>query len=206
MFVKDILIKNSYPNYIIKDLIRKSGNIEQGRTNKQIDISGNPQKYYSLSYIPKLTENKKLQEIIKDKQTIISHKANKTINSLFTRTKTKIDKNEQSNVVYEITCKGNNEEHCGQVYVGTTKRSLNTRISEHETDIKKKKLTTALAQHCMEKQHNADLINVKILDKERKENKRYTLESLRIQQRSTNAVNRKEDKDNINTNYMIAIF
>ncbi|XP_075163346.1 UDP-glucosyltransferase 2-like [Haematobia irritans] len=72
---------------------------------------------------------------------------------------------------------------------------------EHEGYIKKEKMKTALAQHCIENKHNADLQNVQIFHKERRENKRYTLESLRVQTKN----NRKEDKHNTNVNYSIVL-
>ena len=40
---------------------------------------------------------------------------------------------------------GSAEQQCGLIYIGTTKRSLETRIKEHEADIKKQKETTAVA-------------------------------------------------------------
>ena len=55
----------------------------------------------------------------------------------------KINK-KQNNVVYEIKYLGNNEQQCEKVYVGTTKRSLETRIKEHDTDISKAKKTNGI--------------------------------------------------------------
>lgn len=124
---------------------------------------------------------------------------------MFTKTKDKIDKLQQHNVVYEIGCKGKENESCDKVYIGTTKRALGTRSKEHQADITKKRLTTALAQHIHDKEHTADFDNIRILDKEKRTNTRYTLESLRIQQKMTTTMNTKEDKDNINTSYMYAI-
>lgn len=136
---------------------------------------------------------------------MIAHKSNQTMQEIFKRTKTKEDKQKQHNVVYEITCKGNEKEKCGKVYVGTTKRMLGVRIGEHQNDINKGLAKTALSQHTTESGHTADLTNVKILDRENKENKRYTLESLRIQQRIARSINTKEDKDNTKLQYSIAI-
>lgn len=79
------------------------------------------------------------------------------------------------NVVYEIGCKGNEREQSNKIYIGTTKRKLQTRINEHEADIEKGKESTALAQHIKESGHKAYFENVKILDKEKRLNKRYTL-------------------------------
>lgn len=206
--IRNILTKNNYPKHLINNLISTVSNNKNLRgniiENTSENTSGNT-KYFSLAYIPKLTENKKLREIITDEGVRLAHKPNKTINSLFTKTKTPIENKEQSNVVYEIQCNGNTDEGCTGVYVGTTKRSLGKRLDEHEADIRKQKQTTALAIHCFENNHTADLSNVKILDREKRTNKRYTIESLRIQQRNTSAINRREDMDNINANYILAI-
>ena len=53
--------------------------------------------------------------------------------------------------------------------------------------------------------HIDDYENAKIIDKERLERKRVTLESLRIQQRIQNTMNSKEDISNINFSYSITI-
>lgn len=198
--IREILLNNCYPIHIINNLIQKT---ILGKTTDKIDTSGNPKKFYCLSYIPKLTESKQIREIIHDKEVTLAYKANKTTQELFTKTKTKIEKEDLSSVVYQISCQGKTDEHCNKVYIGTTKRSLQTRIAEHETDIRKNKHTTALAQHCFEHGHNADLTNVKILDKERKENKRYILESLRIQQKMESAINIKDEYTN--TSYILAL-
>ena len=120
---------------------------------------------------------------------------------LFKSTKDKISKEQQCNVVYEIPCKGTNDEECDRIYIGTTKRSLQTRLSEHEADIKKNKNTTAIAQHMLEHGHKPDFDSTKILDIENKHNRRMTLESLRIRQKANKTMNTKEDIDKISANY-----
>lgn len=78
-------------------------------------------------------------------------------------------------------------------------------MGEHKNDIARQKETTALAQHMLHTGHSADFDQVKILDKENIERKRYTIESLRIQQKSAHTMNLKEDTDNINASYRVAI-
>lgn len=114
---------------------------------------------------------------------------------------------EQNDVVYQIACKGSEEggEACDMFYIGQTKRTLKTRVAEHEADVKKGKLTTGLAQHMNEKKHTADFTNVKILDFEKRKNKRLTLESLRIQQKGELSMNTKEDINDINLVYSLVI-
>lgn len=97
-------------------------------------------------------------------------------------------------MVYEIKCKGKQNEDCNKVYIGTTKRSLGTRLSEHDADIRKRKNNTALAQHVLTSGHTADLVNTKILDVEKRERIRYTLESLRIMQNRERTVNKKRTR------------
>lgn len=59
------------------------------------------------------------------------------------------------------------------VSVGTTKRTLVTRITEHEADIKKQKTNAAFAQHTLEMGRSADFAKTKILDRERKLVRRF---------------------------------
>ena len=162
-------------------------------------------KYCSIRYIPGLTNKHNLKEIINTNNIIPAYKPNKTLNAIFTNTKSKIDKLQQNNIVYDIKCLGNTEQQCGRIYIGTTKRSLETRIKEHEADIKKQRETTALAQHIIEHKHTADLSSVNILDKERKSSTRYMKESLRIQQKIEKTINSKEDTDNTNYIYSLAL-
>ncbi|XP_065354742.1 uncharacterized protein LOC135949190 [Calliphora vicina] len=206
--IKIILRENDFPNDLVDELIIKvknGSNDNSSRENDKEDTSGNA-KYYSIPFIPRLTENNKLREMIKDQQIIFAHKPNRTIDSLFTQTRTKIECREQGDVVYQIECDGGDSEVCGKVYIGTTKRNLGVRIDEHKADIKREERSTALSQHCIENGHRPNFERVKILDKEKRENGRYTLESLRIRQKSESAINTKEDKDNTNAIYTIAIF
>ena len=136
---------------------------------------------------------------------IPAYKANKTLNTIFTNTKSTINKLQQNNVVYEIKCLGNNEQQCEKVYIGTTKRSLETRIKEHETDISKEKESTGLSQHTKQYEHTAELHGVKILDKEKRSTTRYTIGSLRIQHKREYVMNNQEDFDNANFIYSLAL-
>ena len=124
---------------------------------------------------------------------------------MFIQKKDRIEKEQQHDVVYEITCKGNDREQCNRIYIGTTKRTLVTRVGEHKKDIAKNKQATALAQHSTELEYVPDFDNIRILDKEKKLSTRFTLESLRIQQKLTKTINTKEDVDNISSAYITAI-
>ena len=140
-----------------------------------------------------------MRDITRNEHIRFAHRANQTLSGLYTNTKDKVSKDEQSNVVYEISCS------CEGKYVGTTKRMLKTRINEHKLDIENKKNGTALAQHVLENKHKPNFDDVKILDKERRESIRLTLESLRIQQKGNLALNTKEDRDSTKSVYSVIL-
>lgn len=211
--LRTIFRDNDYPQNLIKNLIRTS--MTKNLTNNlHVDQkqSGNLDniKYYSTTYIPGLTDKKKIRKIVNDENAIFAYRSNTTLNEIFTNTKTKIDNKDKGGLVYQIKCLGGRDNtgrqtECKGVYIGQTKRSLAVRMTEHERDIKNKKTATAIAQHILDTNHTADFDNIKVLDIEKNHNRRLTLESLRIQEKGNNAINFKEDTDNINNCYTYVI-
>ncbi|GBP04595.1 hypothetical protein EVAR_91310_1 [Eumeta japonica] len=59
--------------------------------------------------------------------------------------------------VYRIPCGGNGAEECGEVYIGTTKNKLRTRLAGHKSDQKYRTTNlshkTALTAHCVRLNH-----------------------------------------------------
>ncbi|XP_067625777.1 uncharacterized protein [Eurosta solidaginis] len=204
--IKNILFKNSYPNTLIEKLIINTTQEMDHPNSSNGQTEANTNKtYIGVTYIPGLTSNQSLRRIMKKDNITFAHKPHNTLNRFFTKTKDKIDKGQQCNVVYKIQCNGNNNNACNKCYIGTTKRALRTRIHEHEMDAKNRKTNTALSQHLTDNGHTADFGNAKILDVERRCKRRMTLESLRIQQHMTNVMNFKEDIDNTNSAYTAII-
>lgn len=205
--IKTIFKNNDYPHHLIETLIAQK--LHPHNTNKPspktTEQSGNTKQYFSIPFIPNLTSTRQLKATITQDNTIFAHKSNKTLRQIFTNTKDRIDKQQQHDVVYKIECNGNDNEKCGQIYIGTTKRALGVRMSEHQADIKNRRMNTALSQHILENEHKANFDNVRVLDKERRTNTRYTIESLRIQQNLTKTMNTKEDKDKTNSIYTVVI-
>ncbi|XP_055909861.1 uncharacterized protein LOC129944452 [Eupeodes corollae] len=210
--IKTILKNNNYPFYVINNLFKKRTEKLKTKTNKNNNNHAKTtadnkeeKKFFSIPYVPNLTNNRNLHKIINKENISFSHKSNLTLKSIFTNTKSKIQKQQQHNVVYEIECNGKENEQCDLVYIGQTKRNLGIRLTEHEADIRKNKETTGLAQHITETGHSVNFEGVKILDKEKKLNTRLTLESLRIQQKIKRTMNTKEDTDNIKQSYAVAL-
>ena len=161
--IKTILYENNYPKNLTNTLIKKKLYKITKESETNVNEEKDKQKHFSIKYIAGLTN----KQITTNNNMIPAYKANKTLNTIFTNTKSTINKLQQNNVVYEIKCLGNNEQQCEKVYIGTTKRSLETRIKEHETDISKEKESTGLSQHTKQYGHTADLYGVRILDKEK---------------------------------------
>lgn len=203
--IQQILKENSFPNKLIEtlidDVIRRLKNICQ-RDNTD---DKEEKLFYSVQYIPGLTDKRNLKTTIDHKNICFAYKPNSTLSPIFTNVKAPIDKEQQNNVVYQIQCNGNDTENCELIYIGTTKRALGIRMGEHKTDIEKQKESTALVKHVINTGHRVDFSTVKIIDKENREKKRYTKESLHIQKNINRTVNLKEDTNNINTSYILAL-
>ena len=76
-------------------------------------------------------------------------------------------------VVYEVPCKD-----CDFVYVGQTKRDLNSQLKEHQRAIKQQKPeNSALCEHVILFDHVIDWANSRILKTESNFSKRLTAES-----------------------------
>lgn len=206
--IYEILSSNSFPRKIIQELIfqtNKHLEHQQKKPPKDNTDCNAEKHFYSVKYIPGLTDSKCINDTIKTENICFAYKPHTTLSTIFSKTKTPIPKQQRSNVVYEVKCKGSNEEDCNLIYIGMTRRTLETRISEHQTDIEKKRESTGLSQHIMKSCHTPDFANVRILDTEKIEKKRLTIESLRIQQNIKYTMNLKEDTNNINASYRVAI-
>lgn len=204
--IKNILLRNGYPSKTIDRLIattkfrQKSSEINTEHANR------NENKIFKgVAYVKGLTDTKTLRKNIQNKNVTFAHKPHSTLNKIFSKTKDEINKEQQHDIVYQINCNGKAGEPCSKLYIGTTKRALGVRIGEHKADARNNKSTTALAQHLTNSGHSADFDNTKILDIERRVRTRLTLEGLRIQEQIQDAMNFKEDVDNINCAYRTAI-
>ncbi|XP_055912316.1 uncharacterized protein LOC129946222 [Eupeodes corollae] len=157
--VTKILSDNGFPPAIIRGLILQ----QQCRRAKQQSEDNNKGYFKSIVYVPKLAESFK-QVVTKNIQDVrLAFKSNQTIRHLFTKLKTKIDRDKRTDVIYKINCKGKPDETCNLCYIGTTKQFLRQRLSNHKSDIKNNNLAkTALAAHSIDKGHSPDFDCVKL--------------------------------------------
>ena len=191
---------NDFPKTTIDDLIKRVRfkNIEKEKLD--------PKLYKSITYIPGLSERLKNSKIIDKEKYNIAFSIDNSTKHLFSNTKSKLEKEETSNVVYEIKCKGDETNVCSKVYVGTTGSKLKTRLSAHKSDQKARnkpiEQKTALAAHCTITGHSPDFENVNILDKHKIPTRRYFLEMCHIINLSMDKrINYKTDTHNLAQTY-----
>ncbi|KAI4476739.1 hypothetical protein M0804_013356 [Polistes exclamans] len=119
------------------------------------------------------------------------------INSIYTKLKDRVDKLEQSNLVYKIPCV------CDKCYIGQTKPKLKKRLEQHKNDCKpinaQKSNITALAEHHFSTEHKFKFDETNILDKEDNWYKRNISEMYHIT--NNNTVNYRTDTNNLNNIY-----
>jgi len=194
--ILEILVKNDYPRKMARKLIneyKKKDRIEENIEKPQYV-------YKTFTNSAGLSDTVKRSNIFDKNKIKLAIKSNRNVGHLFSNTKSKINDEEKSDLVYGIKCKGDGNNNCDMIYVGTTKTKLKTRISAHKSDQKNKNETqykTALAEHCLKQHHCADFDNVKILQQEQHYSRRLMLEMLHIiDVPSERRINYKADVDN----------
>ena len=86
-------------------------------------------------------------------------KSGRTLRSMLTKVKDTLPLGKQSNVVYRIPCS------CGQVYIGETKRRLETRLKEHRDACERGMMEkSAVAEHAWEHHHPIHWEETTVLD------------------------------------------
>ena len=78
-------------------------------------------------------------------------KPQRTIRQLLVQVKERIPPENQTEVVYEVSCKD-----CKLKYIGETKRSLKTRMSEHKYAVRRGDERNGIAVHAHQLQHSID--------------------------------------------------
>lgn len=192
--IRNILQNNDFPNNTIDDLIKGAKN------NNKIKTRDTMEKLYKpVTYISGLSERFCNSNIYNKDKYQLAFKSKNNVNSLFSKTKSKIKKEDKCNVVYKIKCAGDETNICQKVYVGTTKSKLKTRLSGHKSDQKTDKpleQKTALAAHCTMTGHKPNFKDVEILTQENNYKRRFTLEMLNIINIPTDVrMNYKTDTD-----------
>jgi len=166
------------------------------RTKKQITDNTNEERtsWFLILFIKRITDKfknianrlktklaffslNKLGRIIKVQKDILPIKCNK-------------------NIVYKLSCK-----NCDAIYVGQTKRKLNTRITEHKNDINKKTgKHSMITEHNLNKNHEFDW-DPEILDREKYYYRRLISETINIKSQK-NTLNMQSDTELLQQTYV----
>ena len=89
-----------------------------------------PPKTLHIPYVRGLSE--KIEKTCATLGVIAIFKPQSTLKQLLVKVKQKMPEEKKKEVVYQVPCKD-----CCKVYIGETKRTLKTRISEHKQAVKK---------------------------------------------------------------------
>jgi len=104
--------------------------------------------------------------------------------------KDKLPSLSRPNVVYKIECS-----NCEASYVGQTKRTLNTRVSEHRGHIKRNSTQpSVITDHRIATNHDFKWTDVKVLDVEKNYKKRLISEMIHIKLQK-HGLNSQNDTD-----------
>ena len=120
-YLARVLKQNGYPANFIH-------NASAPPTQKTADVS-NPEEEQEkgplvvIPYVAGMSED--IRHVCRKFNIRVVFKSGQTLRSMLTKVKDTLPPGKQSNVVYRIPCS------CGQVYIGETKRRLETRLKEH---------------------------------------------------------------------------
>ena len=99
--------------------------------SNQVDIDTENIPYIGIPYVEGLSE--KISGILNSYNINTTFKNDKNLKMIFKSTKDKILKEQSSNIVYSVPCKGND---CKAIYIGQTKRFLENGLKEHKNNFK----------------------------------------------------------------------
>jgi hypothetical protein len=178
------LIDNGYPRKLIKQ------KIYQAKNPKKLDkvLVNDDKKFVSIPYVRGLHE--KLTPLFRKFDLNLVGRADRPLDKiLFSKLKDKTPKEQQSNIVYNITCE------CKKEYVGQTMQYFQTRFKQHKSDGKnncKTENKSALSQHLSSSGHLIDFDSASVCRREPNRIKRNIFEMMQIR-KTPNALNLKAD-------------
>lgn len=173
----DIFEQNGYPRHLTNRILQ-----EEERPPRPHEIDYN--KSFNVPYHPKARRLYKIME--KQFDCTVIFKKTKTLGDLLKKKGKQKEAKYKQNVVYSIPCK-----ECTIKYIGQTKKSVQTRMAQHQAMCKKKlqlnlsKLKTAkkdngLAYHHIKTGHEFDFENVHIKAEETNYWRRLIREGIEI--------------------------
>ncbi|XP_067143094.1 uncharacterized protein [Centruroides vittatus] len=176
--IEDIATSHGYKSSLIRNLSRKCCNINTAHHTSagRSDPNSSPDQHTVVLY------NKDLhplyREIALRKGTKLAYTRTPSIYSLLRNAKDK-PSILRAPGVYSIPLRDHRFQR-DLVYIGSTKRSLQKRVSEHKNDVAKKRHTTALLTYATDPDVKADFDNATLIKKSFKMDHIRALETLEI--------------------------
>ncbi|RLU15076.1 hypothetical protein DMN91_012963 [Ooceraea biroi] len=197
--LNSILIINCYPPEFINKHVRNRLKQIEYRKTKNNGSSNNENKIrMCIPYVKGFSEC--VARILRGCQVNVTHVINKTLDGIVKCEKDKLERKNKTDVIYRINCKD-----CDVCYVGQTKRHLNTRISEHLSDIKKcENNWSVVSKHRDNVDHEFDWSEVEVLHQEKHLRKRLIAEMFYIKKHKT-SINLQKDTDNLSDMYDLVL-
>ncbi|KYN23497.1 hypothetical protein ALC57_04081, partial [Trachymyrmex cornetzi] len=151
--------------------------------------------WFLFPYVTKVSD--KFRNIIKDFNVNLAFFSLNKFNCFIKTYKDPVPILAKRNVVYKINCND-----CDASYVGQTKRTVKTRITEHRNDIRKTNSNhSVITEHRLNFNHDFDWDNVEIMDNERFLYKRRIAEMVHIQLQK-NGLNSQSDTEFLHHAYI----
>jgi len=199
--VKNILLNNCYPIELINRKIRerihtiKKNNITTKSQSNDVMVNG--RNLLVVSYIKGII-SKGIKRAV-GKCVDVIYTIPKKLNHIIKKGKDKLDTKSNTDVVYKIEYKD-----CDKVYIGQTKRHLETHIKEHKNNIKNPSGNySVVTNHRLSEEHDFKWDEPIILHKEGNRRKREIAEMFFIKKfmKTKTSLNLQRDTENLNPTY-----
>lgn len=198
----DMLKLNDYPNHFINSILhgsaKKTSNISNVNCNtlspspSTNNVVNKKLRYFSIPFIgkPSIILKKYLSQLNPNfKITFSGHNLNQ---KFFSKAKDPLPVGKSSGLIYQIPCN-----NCNGNYIGETIQLLETRLYQHNRDVERKSVSTALCEHTTKTGHSFNFKKASILCYEENDKKRKLREAIEIC-KNQKSVNFKTDADGIN--------
>ena len=150
-----VLKQNGYPANFIR-------NASTPPTQETADVSSPEEEQEKgplvmIPYVAGMSED--IRRVCRKFNIRVVFKSGRTLRLILTKVKDTLPPGKQSNVLYRIPCS------CGQVYIGETKRRLETRLKEHRDACEREMMEkSAVVEHAWEHHHPNHWEETTVLD------------------------------------------
>jgi len=174
--LRRVLAGNGYPETLIK---------RASKPHTRVETTDEPLATAFIPYVAGLSED--VRRICQRYNLRTVFKSAATLRGQLMQVKDRDPLERRSNVIYQVPCS------CGRVYIGETKRALETRIKEHKAATRRGETTkSAIAEHAWKEHHVILWDETKVLDQAKNNTTLLIKEALYIRLSDTQLINRDE--------------